>query len=826
MATIKSREIVASFLREKHVFVSDDLAIRTIIGQATLTAAYGGDVITLKGEASEGSLMCGIQYRFYGKTVTHPAYGNQFHFDSFVVDKPATREAVVAYLRQCPGFGVARSGVLWDLFGEQSIDQLIADPKGVCGKIKGLKIDDAKAASALLKTSEATRKTKLELIELISGRGFPRKLTDILISDFGSAAAESIRKNPYLLLKYSGCGFGKVDQFYLEIGGDPSSMERQSLCAWNAIQRFRGGDTWHPYNTAAIAVRESISGADAKPDEAVELAVKNGKLAFRNHKGQKWVTEATKASHEERIALLLAQSHQEQVENSELVLWSKLLPGINVYEHQRQQLQIACQGFVACLAGGPGTGKTHCAAELIKQAQCVIGLDNIAACAPSGKAAVRMTEAFSKAGIDGFRATTTHSLLGWGGEDFFAYDETNPLPFKLIVADETSMKDTWLLGCLLAARGRGCHVLFLGDTEQLSPVGHGAPFRDLMLAGIPTGILTEVQRNSGRIVKACKEIRETRRFDASPKLDLGAGENLLVINASDSESQLKSLASVIQRIQQGGTYDPLWDLQVLCAVNKKTSLLNRNALNLAIQGLLNPHGQTAKGSPFRVGDKVICLKNGKYPRAGYTPQTRRYEADDEPIREGEPKAKDADKIYVANGEQGEVLSCDSTRMTVRLFHPDREVIVYRKAQSDDAESQSEDDDKGSGCDWDLGYAVSVHKSQGSEWKVVVVILDASAAARQVCSRNWIYTAISRAKTLCILIGTEKTATEMCQRPGLDRKTFLRELIEEEIQDAKRGQAMKDLAELWSDSDISELLGIEGTEVETEIIEAETEEVMA
>jgi len=315
----------------------------------------------------------------------------------------------------------------------------------------------------------------------------------------------------------------------------------------------------------------------------------------------------------------------------------------------------------------------------------------------------------------------------------------------------------------------------------------------MIAAGVPMGNLTEIRRNSGRIVQTCGEMRDYRRFTASPKLDLEAGENLGLIPRETPEDQIETLQSTIDRFTKGDKYDPVWDVQVVCAVNKKTSPLNRKALNRKLQDQLNPHGKSVSGNPFRVGDKVICLKNGGYkslalPRPGVAVNHK-----------GE--------VYVANGEQGEVLSCDVSRFIVRLQNPDREVIVLRSSKSADDDDEARDpngdadeESTGTGCNWDLGYAISVHKSQGSEWPVVIVMLDDSKAAEMVCSRNWLYTAISRAKVMGLLIGTEATAQAMCQRDGLKRKTFLAELIREKVDEVNRRYQPA-----WTDDVYEELL---------------------
>jgi exodeoxyribonuclease V alpha subunit len=222
----------------------------------------------------------------------------------------------------------------------------------------------------------------------------------------------------------------------------------------------------------------------------------------------------------------------------------------------------------------------------------------------------------------------------------------------------------------------------------------------------------------------------------------------------------------IAKEAMGGT-DPINDVQVLAAVNEKSPLA-RKALNAILQAELNPLGAKASGNPMRVGDKVVCLKNGRYKAVEFDGS------------DPDADVNDRNEAYVANGELARVLDVDTTSTTARLENPTRVVRIPRgggessQAESDGGEQAAE---SGAGCNWDLGYCLSVHKSQGSEWPVVITMLDDYPGARMVFSREFLYTAISRAKDTQYLIGRKATADAMCARPAIwRRKTFLRERI--------------------------------------------------
>jgi exodeoxyribonuclease V alpha subunit len=760
------RELIAEFVRERHAFENEDS--RVVIADAK---SESGAPIVIKGEVSEGVFKAGLTYRFYGHTFTHHKYGEQFVFAAFTVEEPATEEAIVAYLTQCKGIGPSTARRLFDNYGANAIAALRLNPAKAADEVKGLKLEVAKEAAEFLAKFQSIERTKTELMGLMLGRGFPKKTIDAAIKKWGSDAAAIIRRCPYYLMSFRGCGFLKTDKMYLELGLPADRMKRQALCAWHAIARDSDGHTWFPLSNAVGAIRQRISGGQLNPAKATELAVRARMLVRRTHSDCEWIAEDKKAWAEERCANAVFAAEDETPS------WPDLssLADDRLSEHQIEELSKALGGVIGLLTGSPGTGKTFTAAAVIREIAKQQGDCAIAVCAPTGKAAVRLTEAMHANGID-IPAVTIHRLLqvesssdGWS----FYHGAANPLPFRFVIIDESSMIDTSLMASLLDARAAGTHYLFLGDPNQLAPVGHGAPLRDFIAAGVPCGELREIRRNSGRIVRACADIRDLRRFNPSPQFDPESGENLLHVESNAASVSIQMLQQFIQTIQGGGKYDPVWGVQVLCAVNKK-SPLGRRDLNKFLQGLLNPAGKQASGNSFRQGDKIINLKNGWFP--SLDPEHK--------------EANDDGKVFVANGEIGEAVQVEPSRTICRLQSPERVLIIPHGAKGKASDSDENDDDKvgkensendedtGTGSTWDLAYAISTHKSQGSEFPVVVVMIDDHAGAQRLCTRNWLYTAISRAKTLCITIGQKRLADAMCGKDGLRRRTFLVERLGE------------------------------------------------
>lgn len=804
----RKREISGRLMRICQSWPKDDDITATVIAKFFAD----GETITAKGELTEGQMHYGLTYRLYGSWKTHNRYGEQFVFDTFVEETPAEREAITLYLQTCDGIGPKTAKLIWDRYGEQSVEMVREQPDAVAAVIPRVSAQAMQNASAKLKNLQATERSKMDLLSLFEGKKLPKNLVDKCIAAWGSRAAEFIRTNPYLLMNFRGVGFLKTDALWLSLGRSRAKLKRQTLCIWHAIAKQSSGDTWFPVHVAKTALAQNVSGAAVRFEDAIKLGLRGGVLSERvDEHGQRWIAERKRADSEAELADLIEEARCDLgTTNME---WPSP-DGLDVSDHQREQLRQALTGFISILAGSPGTGKTYAAAALIKSIITIHGENQVAVCAPTGKAAVRVSEAMAKAGI-GLTASTIHSLLvinsygdGWG----FEHGRECPLPYKFIICDESSMIDTDLARSLLSARARGTHVLLIGDPNQLAPVGHGAPLRDMLAAAVPSGSLIEIQRNSGRIVRTCAEIRDHGHFQASAKIDLAAGENLIHIERHSPEQQLETLAAIYTKFQSpGAVTDPIWDIQTVCAVNKK-SPLGRKDLNTQLQTLVNATGDRVSGSPFKVGDKIINTKNGWFPAVFEQPTGPvpfdPFETDPfNPLADSRPAKTQGsqEKHYVANGEQAEVLAIDPAKTFARLTAPDRTIVIPRAAKSDDEgddsreEGDGSESDTGTGCTWELGYAISCHKSQGSEWPIVVVLIDEHPRARRVCTKQWLFTAISRAKSWCVTIGKRTVLDEMILRDGLfSRKTFLAEQIRELRQssvDAEELLRINELCEL-------------------------------
>ena len=448
----------------------------------------------------------------------------------------------------------------------------------------------------------------------------------------------------------------------------------------------------------------------------------------------------------------------------------------NLYPHQREEVAKALFGRMGLLTGSPGTGKTVCVSAIARAVIDMHGPNSLAIFAPTGKAASRAKLALYNNGVE-FDVKTIHRTLkvesadgGWS----FQHGRTNHLPHRFLIGDEWSMVGTSLDCSVMEARSRGTSFLRVGDCEQLAPVDCGAPFRDEIAVGMPRGNLTEIHRNAGTIVRVCAKIRDRQPFEFDEIIDLKSEppKNLMLVQASRGTAQQK-LMHTVQMIRDSSPFDAIWDLQVCCAVNKKSSL-SRVELNNVLREELNPGEPSVKGSTFRVGDKVKCCKNSFFLLPG----------------------KNDRKELVANGEFGKVLEVETKRVIVQFFAPDRTVLVPCSAER---ESNGDDKESGNGSDLQLAFAATVHSMQGSSAPLIIGTLDEYPGATGqygVCDRSWLFTLISRAEKAGFLVGQKLTAMAMCARQFIHRrKTFMVEDIR--TMAAKAGVALKtNEKDLW------------------------------
>jgi hypothetical protein len=854
MMPAKLEEIEATFISQRYRFDA------CMIGEVELPAnGKPAHSLTIKGDADQDELQRGQRYRFYGRfsNYTNKRSGQvekQFHFQTFVASVPHDRESVIAYLANAGaglGLGKGTAGKAFDRWGAGCIAIIRQDAEQLREISSRITAEQAAAIGDKLRQQQATEDATIDLTSLLANRGLPKTTARNAIKKWGNRAAEIVRRDPYSLMHFRGCGFKLCDSLYLELGHNPARLRRQALCAWYSIASQSTGDTWFPAMQVIRAIEASIGGAKARPKQAIRMAMRLGRLS-PDHYGalagiktdgvngpisdtgsMVWLAEGRAASNEESLAKMIAAAIGEakpkpmidfedreitwseavsaiqcrrcgrlltaadvhiwdgkpfgptcityisdgtdvdvvslddwiakqppkvqsavmriprgKIELPAFSLWPEPHEIIGIDDHQRSKLGEALTSRVAILGGSPGTGKTYSVAMLIRAllASGRVSAEDIAIGCPTGKAAVRLTEAMAAAGLN-LKAKTWHSLLGVGNDESrggwsFQHNEHNPWSYRVIIGDETSMVDTALMRAIFAARPRGCHVLLVGDVHQLPPVGAGAPLRDLIASqACGYGELTEIKRNSGGIVEACAAIRDGKRWEV--------GDNLRLVEAT-KETAIEEIIKLMNGVRVAGL-DPVWDSQVIVAVNQKSDLA-RVKVNKVLQAEFN-HKPEIKGTPFRLYDKIVCTDNGDYSLFD---------------------SSDDEKIRVANGELAKIIEIEDKRMIAELIISGDAIVIPRGKPKD----SGDDEGSATGCSWDLAYALSCHRMQGSEVPVGIVVLDEYPGARRVCDRSWIYTGWSRAKQICHMVGKRHVADAMCRVQSINkRKTLLRERLQ-------------------------------------------------
>lgn len=405
---------------------------------------------------------------------------------------------------------------------------------------------------------------------------------------------------------------------------------------------------------------------------------------------------------------------------------------IELTDEQKIAVQKSKEDRVLILTGGPGTGKTTTCKEIIRQAEDD-GL-SVALCAPSGKAAKRMTEA------TGHDASTIHKLLAATLEDsgfVFGFNEQIPLSYDLIIVDETSMVSTDLMASLLRAIPLGAKLILVGDQDQLPSVGPGTVLKDLLASKQFTHVeLTKIHRNAGDIVKACHNIKHGKGFSPHPAVNIEEGHNFRHLEKYNEKEVADTIVALVTKNLPALQYDPLWDVQIISPFKEKSDL-SCQELNLKLQAVLNPRKSADEKFPLKVGDKAIQIRNQKVNLFNGTVTF-----------DGINYSSTGMKSFVVNGDICQILDITKSQIIARFFYPDR-IVALSKVDHHLI----------------LAYAITCHRFQGSEAPVIVIPVHRSFGG--FVNRPWIYTAISRAQTLCITVGQLAAIEAAAQRRDSD-----------------------------------------------------------
>jgi len=682
---------------------------------------------------------------FYGNYIVHPTYGNQFSVNSFEKRAPENTAAILRYLSAgaIKGIGPATAVKLVERFGEETLNVIAENPLELT-IIKGISRQKALDISEEYKKQYGIR----DIMMMLSKYNVSPDRCLKIYKRFGSNSIKIIKGNPYVLCEEGiDFHFEIVEDIAADLNFERESEQRISAGIEYVLRKnLLNGHTCLPRKKLIEVTARLLECNESIVDIACDRLVECFRLETEVINDFEFVSLLNYHAAERYIAARLLSVKQfinKTVTVDELEIQNvENRLNIKFEDLQRAAIFEAFSSGILVLTGGPGTGKTTTLNAIIKLFE---NRDlEIELAAPTGRAAKRMTE------LTGREAKTIHRLLevewGEGEERRFARNEKNPLSCEVIIVDEASMIDSLLFADLLKALKLSCRIILVGDSDQLPSIGAGNILGDILASDkFPSIRLKNVFRQAAesKIVSNAHAIINNEKADFSDKKS-----DCFFLHKFDKYSALNTIVELVtERLPNAYGINPVTDLQILCP----SRLLDTGTVNLnnLLQEKLNPLKKgmvqlSYKGFYLRVGDKVMQIKNN------YDLQYRR---DNGEFGNG-----------VFNGDVGFITDIDARAGVLKVRYDDRVATYF----SEDF-SQLE-----------LAYAITVHKSQGSEYDYVIIPLVEVPAKLKY--RNLLYTAVTRAKKMLIAVGDERIWQEMADN---DKKTLRYTLLKSFINDGEK-----------------------------------------
>ena len=687
-------------------------------------------------------IAAGEQAVFQGDWVMHPQYGKQFKAAQCEILKPSTLLGVERYLSSglIRGVGPATARLIVQEFGVKALDVISEQPHRLT-EIAGIGTKRAAQIADSFREQYAVRQAMV----FLQSYGVTPALAVRISKVYGDRVKEIILANPYRLVEdVEGVGFLTADRIALSMGIAQESEGRLRAGLIYALQEAAAssGHTYLPLTDLMQRAGQLLRVEKSLLETHISALILNRKL--RSHIMEDG-TEGIFLPQMWQAETEIARRLHEQLGAAQVVMRATISAQITAYENahgisfsqtQRQAISMAVQEGLLVITGGPGTGKT----TIINCILSLLDSESVLLAAPTGRAAKRMSEATGK------EACTLHRLLEYGGDESeFIRDEENPLDCTCLIVDEMSMVDVFLMRALLRALPVGARLILVGDADQLPSVGAGNVLGDILQSGaIPSVRLNEIfrQAESSLIVRNAHAINHGEM----PQVNL-KGSNFFLERKPYAESAAQAIVELCKTRLPNflNSGDPIRQIQVLAPTKK--GACGVNALNVLLQAALNPPSpekeEIAYGDGvFRTGDKVMHIKNNY-----------NLEWEDEKGHEGQG---------VFNGDMGTVLLVDNDDKTVTVLFDDDRMAVYEYGMLEELE---------------LAYCLSVHKSQGSEFRAVV--MPAVGGPPMLLTRNLFYTALTRARELVVLVGREDAIAAMVNNNHIARRyTALSQRLQE------------------------------------------------
>ncbi|MDD6029884.1 MAG: ATP-dependent RecD-like DNA helicase [Kiritimatiellae bacterium] len=660
-----------------------------------------------------------------GEWVNDPARGRQFKAKTMECIPPKSAEGIRRYLASglIRGIGPVLANRIVDRFGVDTIDVLDHHS----GRLQEIPKVGPKKIEAVVKGWREGRATR-EIMIFTQTYGISVAKTTKIYKKYGPDSVAIIKKDPYRLCRdIWGIGFSTADKIAMSVGMPKDSPLRARAAVVHTLRTEAddGGHCWTSEPDLLLHAQELVGISVEILAEALKAEIDDGRVVKEDER----IYLRDLWSAERRVAaklkdLLGAQPGFQPIDAGKAVAWWEKKTGFTLAPAQLQAVRTSLGSKVSIVTGGPGVGKTTIIRALVEIYGARKGEHalRILQAAPTGRAAKRMTES------TGAPAQTLHRLLKYNPQtNEFTYNAENPLPGDVFIFDETSMVDIRLMADLVAALPRTAVLILVGDTDQLPSVGPGNVLHDLIRSGtVPTSQLTQIfrQDSSGLIVRNAHHVNAGEPFETRQ----GESDFYFIPQEDPQKALAYALDFMTTRIPRHFRMEPLQDVQVLTPMRR--NLLGAENLNAVIQQQLNGSGPSIArgGTLFRGGDRVMQLRNN-------------YDKD------------------VFNGDVGFVQSVDTgERSLVVLF--DGRPVEYRAGDLDELT---------------LAYATTIHKSQGSEYPAVIVLLHRQHY--MMLQRNLLYTAITRGKKLVLVIGAAWAVKQAIETNTVrERRTSLAERL--------------------------------------------------
>ena len=668
-----------------------------------------------------------------GRWSTHQSYGKQFEAEFLERLMPETAMEILAYLssRVIKGIGPRMAARIVDYFGDSTLQIMEREPEKLA-LVSGISAQKAKAIGEEFRLQVGMR----QLMEFFALHHLPADLAVRTYKLYGDQTIEQLYDDPYLLMDEGlDAPFGAVDRFAIDLGiagDDPRRIEAGIL--FELRYNLTAGHSFLPEEKLCLATGQLLNVEAETVQAGIERLLSFDRLV-RNQLANISVIYLP-ALHEAesyctmRLLQFAADPYLPPHDLNTMLRRASEESGLTYSPRQEQAIREAAGNGVLLITGGPGTGKTTILNGILSlfgqmQLHCVLA-------APTGRAAKRLTE------VTGQDASTIHRLLEAGidpntGEMFFARNESNPLKTDAVIVDEMSMVDIQLLHALLQAIPRGKRLILVGDPDQLPPVGPGFPFGDMLRSEmLPTVRLTDIFRQAQESLIVMNAHRVNR--GENPNLR-DRKSDFFFLPCRSEEDVSQTIAGLCAQRLPKNMGIPSDQIQVLTPTRKGG--VGTWSLNALLQTTLNPPSPDKKERQFgefsfREGDRVMQIRNN------YDILWKK--CDGSAVGAG-----------IFNGDIGIIRSIDPNMETMTVVFDDREAD-YDFTQLNELEP---------------AYAMTVHKSQGSEYRAV--ILSAWNGSAYLLSRSILYTAITRARELLIIVGREETVYTMTQNAKIGRR---------------------------------------------------------